>query len=117
MCDDDKTNRFKWKHYQPEIILSTVRWYLRYNLSLRDLMEMMGGIGLSLAYTTIMRWVYQYGPELNKRIRNMLGLKSLPISIKMIAGIESMHMIQKGQIFQGGSFSKSRYMLFMNSLV
>ncbi|PGW44135.1 IS6 family transposase, partial [Bacillus thuringiensis] len=23
---------FKWKHYQPEIILLTVRWYLRYNL-------------------------------------------------------------------------------------
>ncbi|PEW86164.1 hypothetical protein CN445_16365 [Bacillus cereus] len=25
----------KWKHYQPELILLTVRWYLRYNLSLR----------------------------------------------------------------------------------
>jgi hypothetical protein len=25
--------------------------------------------GLSLAYTTIMRWVHQYGPELDKRIR------------------------------------------------
>ena len=34
-------NIFKWKHYQPDIILLTVRWYLRYNLSLRDLVEMM----------------------------------------------------------------------------
>ncbi|MBD8591615.1 IS6 family transposase, partial [Peribacillus simplex] len=25
-----KENSFKWKHYQPEIILLTVRWYLRY---------------------------------------------------------------------------------------
>jgi len=24
-------NLFKWKHYQSEIILLTVRWYLRYN--------------------------------------------------------------------------------------
>ncbi|PGP95200.1 IS6 family transposase, partial [Bacillus cereus] len=25
-----KPTDFKWKHYQPEIILLTVRWYLRY---------------------------------------------------------------------------------------
>ncbi|MGG2014825.1 hypothetical protein AB1280_04665 [Bacillus sp. S10(2024)] len=29
----EKENVFKWKHYQPDIILLTVRWYLRYNLS------------------------------------------------------------------------------------
>ncbi|ADY24753.1 IS6 family transposase [Bacillus paranthracis] len=65
-------NLFKWKHYQPDIILLTVRWYLRYNLSLRDLVEMMEERGLSLAHTTIMRWVHQYGPELNERIRKHL---------------------------------------------
>ncbi|MES5896609.1 IS6 family transposase [Bacillus cereus group sp. RP43] len=63
---------FKWKHYQPEIILLTVRWYLRYNLSFRDLVEMMEERGLSIAHTTIMRWVHQYGPELNERIRKHL---------------------------------------------
>ena len=65
-------NLFKWKHYQPDIILLTVRWYLRYNLSFRDLVEMMEERGLSLAHTTIMRWVHQYGPELNERIRTHL---------------------------------------------
>ncbi|MED3323069.1 IS6 family transposase, partial [Bacillus thuringiensis] len=25
-----KENIFKWKHYQPDIIVLTVRWYLRY---------------------------------------------------------------------------------------
>jgi IS6 family transposase len=63
---------FKWKHYQPDIILSTVRWYLRYNLSFRDLVEMMEERGLSMAHTTIMRWVHQYGPEMDKRIRRQL---------------------------------------------
>ncbi|MBJ7987717.1 IS6 family transposase, partial [Bacillus cereus] len=62
-------NLFKWKHYQPNITLLTVRWYLRYNLSFRDLVEMMEERGLSLAHTTIMRWVHQYGPELDKRVR------------------------------------------------
>ena len=28
--------------------------------------------GLSLAHTTIMRWIHQYGPELNERIRKHL---------------------------------------------
>ena len=65
-------NIFKWKHYQPDIILLTIRWYLRYNLSFRDLVEMMEERGLSLAHTTIMRWVHQYGPELNTRIRKHL---------------------------------------------
>ncbi len=27
---------FKWRHFQPEIILLCVRWYLRYSLSYRD---------------------------------------------------------------------------------
>ena len=68
----EKQNLFKWKHYQPDIILLTVRWYLRYNLSFRDLVEMMEERGLSVAHTTIMRWVHQYGPELDKRIRRHL---------------------------------------------
>ncbi|MBJ8031965.1 IS6 family transposase, partial [Bacillus cereus group sp. N21] len=32
----EKQNLFRWKHYQPELILLTVRWYLRYNLSFRN---------------------------------------------------------------------------------
>jgi len=68
----ENENLFKWKHYQPDIILLTVRWYLRYNLSFRDLVEMMEERGLSMAHTTIMRWVHQYGPELDKRVRRQL---------------------------------------------
>ena len=65
-------NLFKWKHYQPDIILLTVRWYLQYNLSFRNLVEMMEERGLSMAHTTIMRWVHQYSPELDKRLRRHL---------------------------------------------
>jgi transposase-like protein len=46
-----------------------VRWYLRFKLSLRDLVEMMAERGLSLAHTTIMRWVRHYTPEFEKRWR------------------------------------------------
>jgi transposase-like protein len=60
---------FKWRHYESEIILLCVRWRLRHALSYRDLEEMMNERGLSVAHTTIYRWVQTYAPELEKRIR------------------------------------------------
>lgn len=44
-----------------------VRWYLRFKLSLRDLVEMMAERGLALAHTTIMRWVQRFAPEFERR--------------------------------------------------
>jgi transposase, IS6 family len=60
---------FKWRHYEAEIILLCVRWYLRYALSYRDLEEMMVERGLSVDHTTIYRWVQSYASELEKRCR------------------------------------------------
>jgi transposase-like protein len=63
---------FKWRHFQGEIILLNVRWYLRYPLSYRDLEEMMLERGLSVAHSTICRWVHTYSPEIDKRTRPFL---------------------------------------------
>ena len=60
---------FKWRHFEAEIILLCVRWYLRYSLSYRDLEEMMAERGLRVDHTTIYRWVQRYAPELEKRCR------------------------------------------------
>jgi len=60
---------FKWCHFQAEIILLCVRWYLRYALSYRGLEEMMLERGLQVDHTTIYRWVQKYAPELDKRSR------------------------------------------------
>src|SRR5437763_10063750 len=60
---------FKWRHFEAEIILLCVRWYLRYSLSYRDLEEMMLERGLQVDHTTIYRWVQCYAPELEKRCR------------------------------------------------
>jgi transposase-like protein len=43
---------FKWKHYEKEIILLCVRWYLRYSLSYRDLEEMMRERGVEPGFLT-----------------------------------------------------------------
>jgi transposase-like protein len=59
-------NLFAGRHFDREVILLCVRWYLRYKLSLRDLVEMMAERGLRLAHTTIMRWMQRYVPEFEK---------------------------------------------------
>ena len=51
------SNSFKWKHYEGEIILLNVRWYLKYPLSYRNLKEMMIERGIQVDHSTIMRWV------------------------------------------------------------
>lgn len=67
-------NPFKWKHYQSEIILLCVRWYLSYPLSYRNLEEMMMERGLGVVHTTIMHWVHQYAIQINQKIRCHLKL-------------------------------------------
>jgi transposase-like protein len=49
---------FGGRHFDREVIVLCVRWYLRFKLSYRDLVEMMAERGLSLAHTTIMHWVH-----------------------------------------------------------
>jgi transposase, IS6 family len=60
------------RHFEDEIIILCLRWYLRYSLSYRDLEEMMAERGLSLDHSTIWRWVQRYAPILNQRIRREL---------------------------------------------
>ena len=63
---------FKWRQTAPELILCTVRWYLRYSLSLRDVEELLAEHGLAADHTTIWRWVQRYSPELERRLRRHL---------------------------------------------
>src|SRR5258706_7979001 len=65
---------FKWRHFEAEIMLLCVRWYLRYALSYRDLEEMMLERNLHIDHTTIFRWVQRYAPEVEKRCRPHLTM-------------------------------------------
>ena len=58
---------FKGRHFDQEIVILCVRWYLSYKLSYRDLVAMMNERGIDLAHTTILRWVQHYSPEFEKR--------------------------------------------------
>ncbi len=63
---------FRGRHFEDQIVLLCVRWYLRYSLSYRDVQELMAERGLSLDHTTIWRWVKRYAPILNQRVRREL---------------------------------------------
>jgi transposase-like protein len=58
---------FKGRHFDHEIIILCVRWYLTFKLSSRDLVQMMAERGIALAHTTILRWVQRYVSEFEKR--------------------------------------------------
>ena len=61
---------FKGRHFDRPVILLCVRWYLAYNLSLRNLEEMMAERGISVDHATIHRWVVRYTPEFLKRFNS-----------------------------------------------
>jgi transposase-like protein len=58
---------FKGRHFNQEIVILCVRWYLSFRLSLRDLVAMMAERGIGIAHTTILRWGQHYTPEFEKR--------------------------------------------------
>jgi IS6 family transposase len=66
---------FKWRHFEAEIIVLCVRWYLRYALSYRDLEELMRERGINVDHTTIYRWVQRYAPEWFHQLLGARGLK------------------------------------------
>jgi transposase-like protein len=65
---------FKGRHFEAEIIILCVRWYLRFGLSFRNLEEVMVERKLSVDHVTIWRWVQRYAPELNRRCRPELRM-------------------------------------------
>jgi len=58
---------FRGRHFDRVIILLYVRCYITYELSYRDLVEMLAERGVILSHTTILRWVQCYVPEFEKR--------------------------------------------------
>ena len=64
-----RMNDFKGRHFEGEIVLWAVRWDCRYPISYRDLESMMTERGVAVDHSTIYRWVQQFAPEMEKRLR------------------------------------------------
>ncbi len=57
---------FSGRHFQKEMILQSIRWYLAYSLSYRDIEEIMKERGFDVDHSTIQHWVVHYSPHLEK---------------------------------------------------
>ena len=56
-----KMTQFKGKQFQKDVIIVAVGYYLRYNLSYREVQEILYDRGIHVCHTTIYRWVQEYG--------------------------------------------------------
>jgi transposase-like protein len=55
---------FKGRHFKKEMTLQSVRWYLAYALSYRDIEEIMSEQGFVVDHSTIQRWVVHFSRHL-----------------------------------------------------
>jgi putative transposase len=67
--DQKAMNETLWRvfmrlHYPIEVMLTCVRWYVVYPLSLRQLKEMMAERGVAVDHSTIHRWAIKMLPVL-----------------------------------------------------
>ena len=53
---------YKRHRFPPPIIAHVVWLYVRFNLSLREVEEMMLARGVDVSYETIRRWTVKFGP-------------------------------------------------------
>src|SRR5260221_393560 len=101
---------FKWRQFEPEVILLAVGWYLRFSLSYRDVEELLAERGLHAHHVTVWRWVQRYAPEFQRCLRRHLKptndswrvdasqhFRSFCAARRTLAGYEAIHMIRKGQ--------------------
>ena len=89
---------FKWRHFEPTIILLCVRWYCWYSLSYRDLEEMMRERGLAVDHTTVWRWVQRYAPEIRYERRSQKQTSSVPPKFLLnFGGLSVGHRRAQGQ--------------------
>lgn len=61
---------FSGRHFQHDMILQSVRWYLAYALSYRDIEEIMQERGFDVDHSTIHRWVVHYSLQLVQKFRS-----------------------------------------------
>ena len=63
-------DNFRGRHFEAPLILQAVCWYLRYPLSYRDIEELFLERGLAVDHSTVNRWVLNYAPRIERRLRS-----------------------------------------------
>ncbi|NIA72313.1 IS6 family transposase [Pelagibius litoralis] len=62
-------NSYARHHFPPSVIQYTVWLYLRFNLSLRDVEDLLAERGFDISYETVRRWVVKFGTAYARNLR------------------------------------------------
>ena len=65
-----KSSIYSRHRFHPDIIRRAVRLYFPFNLSFRDVKELMVDRGVDVSYETVRRWVDKFGSTYAKRIKS-----------------------------------------------
>jgi putative transposase len=60
---------FKRHRLPPRIVSHAVWLYLRFNLSLREVEEMLLERGIDVSYEAVRRWIAKFGPQIARNLR------------------------------------------------
>ncbi|MCP5135127.1 MAG: IS6 family transposase [Gammaproteobacteria bacterium] len=60
---------FRGHRFERDLILTSVRWYLAYPLSYRNLEEMLAERGVEVDHSSVYRWVQKFTPQLEAAFR------------------------------------------------
>jgi transposase-like protein len=77
---------FKWRQFEPEVILLAVGWYLRFSLSYRDVEELLAERGLRADHVTVWRW----GPAVHPGVGSAPAQKTQG-NKRLLAGGRDLH--------------------------
>jgi putative transposase len=66
-------SRYHGHRFPASIISCAVRWYFRFNLSLRDVEELLLERGVSVSYESIRRWCDRFGAQFARRAKLARG--------------------------------------------
>ena len=64
-----KVSIYHRRRFHSDVIKRVIWLYFRFNLSLREIEELMAERGVDMSYETIRRWIEQFGPVFAKRIK------------------------------------------------
>jgi transposase-like protein len=64
-----RSSPFARFYFPSDVIVLAVRWYLRFNLSYRDIEELLSERGIEVDHTSVYRWVQRFTPLLTDAAR------------------------------------------------
>ncbi|WP_404413570.1 IS6 family transposase [Brevundimonas vesicularis] len=62
---------FKRHRFPAAVIRQAVWLYFRFNLSLRDVEELMAARGINVSYETVRCWTIKFGPQIARRLKKL----------------------------------------------